>query len=282
MENGEEGATLLAWLNGLPVVQEILQDSFEGAPITKQNLSEWRQGGLREWQLRQEWIGQARELSDAASEMEEEVDTAALPGDLAGVLAARYAALLNGWNGEPDEKMEAQARLLRGLVRDVALLQRILLQASGQERELERESEEREEREFAERKKKTLDLLWSVPKSEALAKTLGGGKQGKKLAELITAVQHDLPLSEVKGEGRAERGERRGASGRRSPSQSNPVQPPSSAESGADLPSPTQSNPVQPSPTQSNLVQPRRARICRVKARPTQSNQKWRGQGKRT
>jgi hypothetical protein len=134
MENGEEGATLLAWLNGLPVVQEILQDSFEGAPITKQNLSEWRQGGLREWQLRQEWIGQARELSDAASEMEEEVDTLALPGDLAGVLAARYAALLNGWNGEPDEKMEAQARLLRGLVRDVALLQRILLQASGQER----------------------------------------------------------------------------------------------------------------------------------------------------
>jgi len=202
MEKGEEGETLLAWLNGLPAVQETLKASFDGAPISKQNLSEWRQGGFREWQLRQEWLGQARDLAESAVEMEEEVDLASLPGALAGLLAVRYAALLNGWDGEPDPKFEEKLRLLRGLNRDLALLQRTLQRASEQEREIEQESEERERREFEEGKKRTLALLWSVPETEALAGVLGGGEQGRKLAEMTTAVENDLPLPKAKEEGK--------------------------------------------------------------------------------
>jgi hypothetical protein len=71
LDNGEEGDTLLDWLNGLPEVQENLKLFFEGAPISKQNLSEWRQGGFREWLIRNELIEQAYELSDAANDMEE-------------------------------------------------------------------------------------------------------------------------------------------------------------------------------------------------------------------
>jgi len=62
MENGEDGAVLLEWLNGLPEVQESLKAHFGGAPVSKQNLSEWRQGGFREWQIRRELIGQASEF----------------------------------------------------------------------------------------------------------------------------------------------------------------------------------------------------------------------------
>jgi hypothetical protein len=54
MEKGEEGDSLLEWLNGLPEVQKMPKASFDGAVMTKQNLSEWRQGGFREWELRQE------------------------------------------------------------------------------------------------------------------------------------------------------------------------------------------------------------------------------------
>jgi hypothetical protein len=207
MENGEEGESLLAWLNGLPAVQKTLKASFDGAPISKQNLSEWRLGGFREWQLRQEWIGQARELAASAMEMEEEVDMASLAGALAGLLAARYAALLNGWDGEPDPKFEEKLRLLRGLNRDIALLQRTLQRASEQEREIGQEMEEEEQREFAEQKKKTLDILWSIPRTEDLARVIGGGKQGRKLAEMIIAVEHDLPIPEAKEEGKGKKEE---------------------------------------------------------------------------
>ena len=38
-------------------VQESLKAKFDGVPVSKQNLSEWRQGGFREWQIRRELIG---------------------------------------------------------------------------------------------------------------------------------------------------------------------------------------------------------------------------------
>jgi hypothetical protein len=50
---------------------------------------------------------QARQLSDPPSDMEEvSWILLLLPGALAGALAARYAALLNSWDGEPDPKFE--------------------------------------------------------------------------------------------------------------------------------------------------------------------------------
>src|SRR5271170_6524808 len=166
MDKGEEGVPLLAWLNGLREVRQTLKASFEGAPLTKQNLSEWHLGGFREWQLRQEWMDQASQLMEAGEEMGVAVDRAALPGALAAVLAGRYAALLNGWDGEPNEKLEAQVRLLRGLVRDVALLQRIMEREHQRERDLEQEFEDLYQQGCKERRQTALDLLWSGRKSE--------------------------------------------------------------------------------------------------------------------
>jgi hypothetical protein len=60
--NGEPGNRLVEWLNGLPETQRVLADDFGGREINEQNLSEWKQGGFREWETRQETLAQAREL----------------------------------------------------------------------------------------------------------------------------------------------------------------------------------------------------------------------------
>jgi hypothetical protein len=258
LENGEEGGPLLEWLNGLGEVRKSLQADFGGEPISKQNLSEWRRGGFREWQLRQEWIGQAWELANCANEMAEAVDTAALPGALAGMLAARYAALLNSWDGEPDRKFEEKLRLLRGLNRDIALLQRTMQRASEQKRESKQQEEEREQREFEESKKRTLDILWSIPKTEALAAALGGGQQGRELAEAIIAVKNDLPLPNKKEEGKGKKAESRGKeakSRRGSQTGSKPVKA-TQSETSAVKPGQTESNPDMPSQTETKPVDP--------------------------
>jgi hypothetical protein len=54
VENGEPGKKLVKWLNGLDTVQEILEEQFDGHPITEQNLSEWKRGGRLDWLQRQE------------------------------------------------------------------------------------------------------------------------------------------------------------------------------------------------------------------------------------
>src|SRR6266481_2497868 len=43
--------TILPWLNSLPEVIAILAAEFDSRPITKQNLSEWKHGGFRDWLL---------------------------------------------------------------------------------------------------------------------------------------------------------------------------------------------------------------------------------------
>jgi len=124
LDDGQQGESLLDWLHGQPEVQASLQENFHGAAISKQNLSEWRKGGFREWQVRRELCHHACQLTESVQEMNKAMDGASLPGVLAEMLAARYAAVLNAWDGVPDENIEAQLRLLHRLNQDIALLQR--------------------------------------------------------------------------------------------------------------------------------------------------------------
>ena len=123
LQNGEQGAPLLAWLNGLPEVQQILARDFGGSPISKQNLSEWRAGGFAEWQARQDTLDQARELAADAKEITAATD-GRLTDHLATVLAARYAALLQGWNGDLTEEFRRELRTLHGMCQDFVELRR--------------------------------------------------------------------------------------------------------------------------------------------------------------
>jgi len=46
MDCGKDGAEILNWLNELPEVKASVKSGFDGVPISKQNLSEWRKGGF--------------------------------------------------------------------------------------------------------------------------------------------------------------------------------------------------------------------------------------------
>jgi len=43
--------SILPWLNSLSETKAILAAHFDNRPVTKQNLSEWKQGGFRDWLL---------------------------------------------------------------------------------------------------------------------------------------------------------------------------------------------------------------------------------------
>ena len=238
LENGEEATALLPWLNARPEVQASLKDHFDSAPISKQNLSEWRQGGFREWQIRQELILQAHQLHESAEDMDEYVNTPLLAGELAVVLAARYAALLNRWDGEPNPQFEEKLRVLRGLNRDIALLQKTTRQAIQQKREFEKAAEEREQRIIKEVKDEIVAPIWAKLETDALEGIFGGGERGRKLAEVVTAVKYDLPQPEGWEEWKRKK------------------QASLAKQAKSQPRSPTQSKPVQPSPTESNPVTP--------------------------
>ena len=141
LHNGEQGGPLLAWLNALPQVMHVLAKDFGGIVISKQNLSEWRAGGFAEWQARQETLDQARELSADAKEIMAATD-GRLTDHLATVLAVRYAALLQGWNGELTEEFRRELRTLHGMCQDFVELRRG--DHSGARLKMEQERLERE------------------------------------------------------------------------------------------------------------------------------------------
>ncbi len=67
---GEPAKHLALWLNSLPEVQAILAAGFGAKPIRPQNLSEWKQGGYRDWLLQQEALELVRRLAEDAGELQ--------------------------------------------------------------------------------------------------------------------------------------------------------------------------------------------------------------------
>ena len=223
MENGEQGNGLLAWLNGLPEVQERIHGSHDGAPISKQNLSEWRLGGFREWHLHHELMRDACRLSEHAGLMEEAVDAPLLAGKMTAILAARYAALLNSWDGAPSPEFEEKLRVLRGLNRDLALLQKTLQQASRQENEYFQHGED----EMEKRREKMKEVAMAPIQARLERSSMQGlfelffpRAEAGRLAELATAIKFNLPLPK-KG--------RKACSGQ---TESNPVKPSQTEKTG--------------------------------------------------
>ncbi|HBJ87777.1 MAG TPA: hypothetical protein DDZ88_28755 [Verrucomicrobiales bacterium] len=122
LADGEQGEALLKWLHSLPEVLEVLVSDFEGRPILKQNLSEWRQGGFRDWEARQERLELVQQLCEEA----EEVQAAAsdLPEKLAALLATRFASLMAATAQVKDWSKPRQRAQLMELGEAIAALQR--------------------------------------------------------------------------------------------------------------------------------------------------------------
>jgi hypothetical protein len=62
--DGEKAKVIVPWLNNLPEVLSILTSEFSGRPINSVNLTEWKNGGFRDWLVRQEALKMVHNLSD--------------------------------------------------------------------------------------------------------------------------------------------------------------------------------------------------------------------------
>ena len=106
LDNGEPGSRLVKWLNASPKVRAVLAAEFGGIPIREQNLSEWRQGGYREWLAQQESFETAGRMAADAAELQQP-STLPLTDHLAVWLTARYlvaARKLDPASGQTDWK----------------------------------------------------------------------------------------------------------------------------------------------------------------------------------
>jgi hypothetical protein len=189
LERSEPGPRLLAWLNALKEVKKVVQNDFAGVPISKQNLSEWRQGGFEEWLARRDLREDARDLTELAEEMDDEDSQMVLADDVAQVLAARFGSLIANWNGEVDAKFEAKSRVLNRLCRSVVQLQRGMHRSRQEAFEMTRKLEEKEKADEEELKKSMVKPCYDMLKLPLMAKMFGGGTAGRKIAQYIQAVR---------------------------------------------------------------------------------------------
>ena len=152
LHDGEPGNQLVEWLNGLPEVQTVLAAEFVGRPINAQNLTDWKQGGYRDWLAQQEALELAQRLGEDAAELAEEGQPP-LTDTLALWLAARYAVATR--QVAQTEGAEGW-RLLRELCADVVELRRS--DHSAERLRLEREQWAAEQRQSEDKKESAAKL----------------------------------------------------------------------------------------------------------------------------
>src|SRR5580692_12354012 len=80
IEDGKTGKEIVDWLNGLPDVQAVLREKFEGHLINEQNVSAWRQAGHVEWLRRQTAQECARQLVEEGDDLTEATRERSLGG----------------------------------------------------------------------------------------------------------------------------------------------------------------------------------------------------------
>ncbi len=122
LHDGHKAKSILPWLNALPEVQSVLQAEFDGRPITPGNLTEWKNGGYREWHASQQALQFFRDLHD-----EDGLGHKSLTGPLAAKLAhwaaLHFAAIAHSVVSAEDDPLIKWDRL-RQLGIDIARLRR--------------------------------------------------------------------------------------------------------------------------------------------------------------
>ncbi|HWB05355.1 MAG TPA: hypothetical protein VG796_20140 [Verrucomicrobiales bacterium] len=122
LDRNDPGRKIINWLNSLPTVKKILRELFHNKPITEQNLSEWRNGGYLEWQIRRDFFEDTRESLHDAAELEE--ISPFMADHAARLLSARILNAVRKWNGDLDDPSLASLKHLSGLLRSIATLRR--------------------------------------------------------------------------------------------------------------------------------------------------------------
>ena len=202
LDDGEPGAKLVEWLNSLPEVQEVLKAGFGGRAISEQNLSEWRQGGFGDGQRQQQARDHVRRLTDQSEALDEATEETNVSDRLATVLAAELFKVMEQLLEKSGDEKEKLGYLREGL-REVRFLRRGDCHAARLQMELERwerQCEREDEADFGEMEEKSkrrmIDLILAKFSEGTIAEAFGGGEHGRKIAELITRIKFDLPLSD--------------------------------------------------------------------------------------
>jgi hypothetical protein len=195
LQDGQSGPGLLHWLNTLPECREMLAEQFDSHPITKQNLSEWRQGGYEEWLRKEESRRRVQMLMEKAGDLEDDAEGMTIADRLGTVLAAELVAAAEQLNEIADPK-ERWTRL-KDILRELYRLRREDHHARKlrmAEDKSERDAKEYEQRQQQMKVKEELDLFKSIHNRRALAESLGGGEYGEKWAEWTINMKHGLPM----------------------------------------------------------------------------------------
>jgi hypothetical protein len=156
LDNNEQGKRLVKWLNSLPEVQAVTKAEFGGKPIREQNLSEWKQGGYRDWQKHQERHEFVRELTGEAKDLESAAGAVPLSSGLSTLLLVEIAQAVRD---ALEETADAATRLerLEEVARRFAQLRRE--ESNAGRAQLARERWERELAD-AEKEKEACGALW--------------------------------------------------------------------------------------------------------------------------
>ena len=150
LRNGEPAHLILPWLNQLPEVIALVEEHYGGNLISPQNLSDWNQGGYREWLTRQEMRESSQDFAAEAPHL-----TAAAGGSLLNPLTtaihARYGALLAKMPLDTEvpkhiqSQLDAVLRVHQALIQDRRsdlLAQKNAILAAEQERKRQKTNDE--------------------------------------------------------------------------------------------------------------------------------------------
>jgi hypothetical protein len=148
LQNGENGREIIAWLNSNDEVKEVLAREFGGQEINDENLSAWRKGGHRDWEMQQAAMDETHRVMTDGLELEKAGEKA-LADRLAVWLAGRYIVVTRKLIENEDDP--SAWKLLRELCHDVVALRRgdhsaEWLRLDHERLELRRKREDREEK----------------------------------------------------------------------------------------------------------------------------------------
>jgi hypothetical protein len=135
----------------------------------------------------------AARFHDGAQAVSLQCGPQTLADNLATMVAARYAALLNTWDGEITPEFEAKIRFLRGLTHDVTQLQKSLHRAAQQSRDLERQKKDDAAQDLAQTKKAMIARIKADGRCGELAV-----RHGEKVSRAIVAVENAENESEAR------------------------------------------------------------------------------------
>jgi hypothetical protein len=121
LEDGKQGPELLAWLNALPEMKELLEKDFAGQPVSRSNLSDWRRGGYQDWLKLQVWEGRIRTVMESGDSLRSLEGQGDLFQNLARMAVAELAAELHTLD-EVKDRAE-RWKQVREVSRELARLQ---------------------------------------------------------------------------------------------------------------------------------------------------------------